>query len=287
METPLAIDSWPAIRRVIQVVSDLSPGGLSGVRVLDLACAHGSYALDLAKRGASVVGLEGRASWLTHARQTQAAAGITNLEFVQDDVRHLSASRYGDFDTVLCLGILYHLDVPDVFEVVARVAEVCRRLAIVETMVAIAPVEPYAWRGHQYWGVRNVEHPADTTAEAKLAAVSQSLDNERSVQLTLPSLMNLLRHVGFTSVYDCRVPLANLYVGPQRDVRIWTTRVTLAAIKGEPVVIGASDPPPVDWPEQVDDLSMERVLSSGGQTVQHGLKGPQLAGEPDEPGSGD
>lgn len=165
------------------------------------------------------------------------------------------------------------------FEVVARVAEVCRRLTIVETMVAVAPVEPYGWRGHQYWGVRNAEHPADATAEAKLAAVSQSLDNERSVQLTLPSIMNLLRHVGFTSVYDCRVPLANLHVGRQRDVRIWTTRVTLVAIKGEPVVIRDLDQPPVDWPEHLDDVSMERVLGSGGQTVQHGLKGPQLASE--------
>jgi SAM-dependent methyltransferase len=273
--TPLAIDNMPAMRRVIQMVSDLSPGGLAGLRILDLACAHGSYSHELARRGATVLGLEGRASWLEQARKSKAAAGLENLEFVQDDIRNVSKARYGEFDIVLCLGILYHLDVPDVFEVVARVAEVCRRLSIVETIIAATPGESYAWRGRQYaGGARKPEHPPGSTTETKLAAMSQSLDNDCSVQLTLPSLMNLLRHVDFTSVYDCRVPLANVYIGPQRDIRIWTRRVTLAAIKGAPVVVGASTEPPADWPEHPDKVAMEDVLAN--HTVQFGLAGALL-----------
>jgi len=111
------------------MVCDLAHRPLTGLRVLDLACAHGYYSFEMARLGAQVLGIEGRESWLENARRTKQEASIPNVEFVQDDVRNLSKEKYGEFDIVLCLGILYHLDAPDVFEFLGRVFEVCREFA--------------------------------------------------------------------------------------------------------------------------------------------------------------
>ena len=63
------------------------------------------------------------------------------------------------------------------------------------------------------------------------------MDNPRAFVLSKPSLCNLLRHVGFTSVYEVmnpeeyhnpRWPLA-----PESDgYAVWKDRITLVAIKG-------------------------------------------------------
>ena len=255
------LDNNPIIRRVIQVVCDLAHRPLTGLRILDLACAHGGYALELATRGAQVLGLEGREEWLDGARRKKRELSLSNVDFVQDDVRNLSKEKYGEFDIVLCLGILYHLDAPDVFEFLARVAEVCRDFTIVETHFATAPVLSHEWRGRCYWGLSAFEHPEGAAPEDKLKTLSASLDNEKSFWLTQASLCNILRHVGFTSVSDCRNPVANLYVGTEREVMIWGNRVTLAAIKGQPVSLSlypeTSAEHEIDWPENLEGYLFE------------------------------
>ena len=59
----------------------------------------------------------------------------------------------------------------------------------------------------------------------KLSRMGASLDNERNFWLSRPSIYNLLRHVGFTSVYECHIPAE-----PNKP----TYRITFVAIKGQP-----------------------------------------------------
>ncbi|MBI3796935.1 MAG: methyltransferase domain-containing protein, partial [Deltaproteobacteria bacterium] len=87
---------------------------LHNLRVLDLGCLEGMYALEFAQHGAQVLGIEGRLANIEKARFAKRVLGFSNCDFVQDDVRNLSLAKYGDFDVVLCCGILYHLDAPDV-----------------------------------------------------------------------------------------------------------------------------------------------------------------------------
>jgi len=259
-----AIDNSPILRRVLQTVSDIAHRPLNGLRILDIACAHGVYSIELARRGADVVGIEGRDEWLEIARRTKNALSLSNVTFVQDDVRNLNEAKYGSFDIVLCLGILYHLDSPSLFELVDNVSKVCRDFAVFETHVAGAPVTSYPWRDRQYWGETFREHAPGATDVEKLKVLGASLNNEMSVWLTRPSLCNLLRHVGFTSVYDCKNPMANLYVGPNRDFKVWGNRVTLAAIKGQPVKItmapNVTVQPEADWPESLEPYLYEEFL---------------------------
>lgn len=254
----LVIDNSPYFRRIIQAVCDLARRPLTGLRILDLASAHGDYSIELATRGAQVLGIEGRQAWLERARSAKQDRSLSNVEFVQDDVRNLSREKYGEFDIVLCLGILYHLDAPDVFDFVGRVAEVCRDFAVIETQFAAAPVLSHPWRGKHYWGMSAAEHPPDATAEDRLKNLGASLDNEKSFWFTQASLCNILRHVGFTSVYDCRNPMSYLSVGAEREFKLWGNRITLAAVKGQPVTLSASRE--LDWPEKVEEHFFERFL---------------------------
>jgi ubiquinone/menaquinone biosynthesis C-methylase UbiE len=249
----MKFDNSPLLRRVVQVALDLSQKPIADSRILDLACAHGMFSLEFAMQGAQVLGIEGRQSWLETAARGKADTSLSNVEFVKDDVRNLSKEKYGEFDIVLCLGILYHLDAPDVFEFLQRVANVCRNFAIIETHFSLEAEAEREWRGHRYWGRPTEEHPEDATENEKLKATWASLDNQRSFWLTQASLCNLLRHVGFTSVFDCRNPIGNMYVDDK--FQIWEDRITLAAVKGLPVHLGMSPErtaeSEADWPEQL------------------------------------
>lgn len=261
----LEIDNSALSRRIVRSVCDIAHRPLTGLRVLDLACAHGHYAFEMAKLGATVLGIEARDSWLEIARRTQNDMGMTNMEFVKDDVRNLSVAKYGEFDIVLCLGILYHLDAPDVFEFIAKVSEVCRDFAIFETHISHKPEVGHAWRGRQYWGLASHEHDPNATPEEKLKDMGASIDNDKAFWMTQASLCNILRHVGFTSVMDCRVPMASLYVGPDWRFKIWGNRVTYAAIKGKPLNLfvgpGTPDAGELDWPEDPENHLFEDFIS--------------------------
>jgi SAM-dependent methyltransferase len=243
------------LRRVTQVVSDLCNGSLEGVRVLDLACLEGMYALELAQRGAEVVGIEGRAANVEKSRFAARALGLDAEMFVQDDIRNLSSETYGEFDVVLALGILYHLDVPDLFDVVARIAASCRRALVVDTSVGARRLETVDHRGRSYRGRRLVEHAPDSTADERLGAVWSSLDNTTAFALTRASLETLLGHSGFTSVYECHVPAE-----PGKEV----DRVTLVALKGTPVVELLSPTPPESAAEVPERAPLARWIEASG-----------------------
>jgi len=233
------------LRRIVQVVADLSGRPLEQLRILDLACLEGLYAVELARHGARVVAIEGREANIEKARFAKEVLGLGNLELIRDDVRHLSRQQHGQFDVVLCLGILYHLDVPEVFTFLERIAEVCQRFAVIDTHVSLHDRECHVYRENKYWGASYPEHRADVTPEEKAKALWASLDNTKSFWLTRPSLYNGLLHVGFTSVYECHTPA--------EPVKPYD-RTTLVAMKGRLVTL-ASSPlinavPDTGWPER-------------------------------------
>jgi hypothetical protein len=129
---------------------------------------------------------------------------------------------------------------------VERISELSDRLAVFDTHVSINAKEVELYKGKKYYGRFFAEHSANSTQEERLAQLWSSLDNLRSFWLTKPSLLNLLAHSGFTSVYECRNPSVT------RDT---ADRVTLVAIKGakksllcSPSLISSIEQ---DWPEKL------------------------------------
>jgi 2-polyprenyl-3-methyl-5-hydroxy-6-metoxy-1,4-benzoquinol methylase len=207
------------LRDTTQLVSDLAGAPLDQLRVLDVGCLEGQYLVELARHGAQGVGLEAREESLTKARFAKEALGLDRIEFVQDDARNVSRENYGEFDVVLCLGLLYHLNVPDVFTFLKQVADVCTRVAVIQTEVSVRPRERVEFEGNSYWGVRYWE-PAPTSGQRDLWS---SVGNRESFWFTQSSLAALLGDLGFTSVHATAMPsMTHSY----RDY------ITLTAIKG-------------------------------------------------------
>ncbi len=221
---PKIVGDEVKLRRIVQCVFDLAGGAVEGLRILDLACLEGLYAIEFARHKAKCVGIEGREANIEKARFAKQVLSLENLEFVQDDARNLSAEKYGHFDVVLCLGLLYHLDAPDVFSFVEKLSEVCRRICIVDTRITLHPRTRYAYNDRTYFGTKSEEHDPGASKDEKTARLWASLDNNEAFWLSRATLYNALSHAGFTTVYECNVPAE-----PDKPV----DRITFVAIKGE------------------------------------------------------
>jgi tRNA (mo5U34)-methyltransferase len=96
---------WQQIRRFV-------PADLHGWRVLDVGCNAGFYSFELARRGASVLGIDVDAHYLAQARWALGEMGLQGqVEFRQMEVYDLAQSDER-FDLVWFMGVFYHLRYP-------------------------------------------------------------------------------------------------------------------------------------------------------------------------------
>lgn len=74
-----------------------------GSRLLDVTCGPGLYAVEFARRGCQVMGIDFGPASVAYARELAAAQGVANrCTILQQDVRQMSLSE-GDFDAALIL----------------------------------------------------------------------------------------------------------------------------------------------------------------------------------------
>jgi SAM-dependent methyltransferase len=242
-DRPLATDF--RLRWLLQLASDLFGGELAGLRVLDLGCEEGHFAVEFARHGADVVAIDVRDEHLRRARFLAGATGVAErLTTVRADVRELDPAELGEFDLVLCLGLHYHLDTPELFELFEKLAALSRTALILYGNYALRGREVREHGGHDYHGAAVFEHAEATSDDERRRLGLASAGNPRSFWLTKPSLINLLADSGFTSISEQLFPRGE----------IWhADRVTLLALKGdEPEVLGmpgARGAPRPRWPE--------------------------------------
>lgn len=98
-------------------------GSVEGMSVCDLACGQGEMARQMARRGATVVGVDISERLLDIARREEEAEpqGIT---YVQDDAQSLAAFSGASFEGVLCNMAL--MDIPDLTAVFGAVRRIVR-----------------------------------------------------------------------------------------------------------------------------------------------------------------
>lgn len=78
-------------------------GGDRGRRILDIGCGTGRHAIELARRGYEVVGVDLSESQLKRAREKAAAAGL-KISFQRHDARDLPFTAEFDLVIMLCEG---------------------------------------------------------------------------------------------------------------------------------------------------------------------------------------
>lgn len=237
------------MRRLVQIISDLAGKPLADCTILDLGCLEGIFSIECALHGARVTGIDARKANIEKARFCQQELGLRNLQFQVADVRDLSPNSHGVFDIVLCSGLLYHLDVPDVFQVIQALHAMTLRFVVFDTHISLRPDTAVTHAGKQYHGHVYREHPAGASAEEIEAKRLASYGNPTSFWFTRPSLMNALSHAGFSSVYECFNPPHLNFGQPGIESR---DRCTLVAVKGSRVRLETSPAASElheDWPE--------------------------------------
>ena len=166
-------------------------------RVADLGCLEGGYAVEFARAGYEVVGIEGQAENFETCEWVARKVDLPNLTFVQDDVRNLA--DHGRFDAVLCAGLLYHLDNPVSF--LTLLGDVTERLLLVNANHAteegreLATGMPLSEELVEHEGKlgRWYEEPGGAWS---------SVENPRSFFLERRNLMQAIIEAGFTTVFE-------------------------------------------------------------------------------------
>ena len=214
------------IVKFLQLTVDLLRRPLTGMRVLDLGCGEGLYAIEFAQQGAEVIGIEGRPGNVAKADFGRRALALTTLDVVLGDVRDVTLEQLGRFDVILCSGILYHLEADAALALLRQMRRMCAGITIVDTRIALEAEIFVDEGGGRYGGSMYREHAPGASPAEKLADPGASLDNVQSFWFTRPALANALADAGFTSVLECLTPV---------PLQLRADRVTFAAFPGPPV----------------------------------------------------
>lgn len=141
--TPGVYDPAPLLERLAL------PDDLSGKRVLDIGARDGFFSFEAERRGADVLALD-----FMPPERTGFGVGAklrgSSVEYRVDNVYNLSPERHGEFDLVLCLGVLYHLRNPLLG--LDRIWGVCKRDMLLETQIR-------SGRGRRVGGIAEEREP--------------------------------------------------------------------------------------------------------------------------------
>ncbi len=105
----------PGINNSSAVLKNLDALGLpkngASLRVLDIGCRDGFFTFEMERRGAEVVGIDYILPTITGFHVASQIFDST-ATYIVDNVYNLTPEKYGTFDVVLFLGVLYHLRNP-------------------------------------------------------------------------------------------------------------------------------------------------------------------------------
>ncbi len=142
--TPIPNENWalrhPQRKRYFfDPLVELLGGSLEGKRVLDLGCNAGYWSLCAVQSGCEFVqGIDGRQMHVDQANLVFRVKGVdeTRYSFVAGDIFETDLRRFGSFDVVLCLGLMYHISKH--MDLMERIDEVNADVLVVDTVVSRA-----------------------------------------------------------------------------------------------------------------------------------------------------
>ncbi|MCX5795948.1 MAG: class I SAM-dependent methyltransferase [Elusimicrobia bacterium] len=128
-------DGNPLIAMEEPVVDRLL-GPVRGLSVADIGCGTGRHAVRLARRGASVTGLDFSEGMLAKARAKPGAAAV---RFIRHDLARPLPLPSGGFDRVVCSLVLEHIK--DLGRLFRELKRVCRR----DGTIVVTAMHPALW----------------------------------------------------------------------------------------------------------------------------------------------
>lgn len=171
-------------------------GSLAGLRVLDIACNCGGFAIEAARAGAAeVVGIDVDPHYIRQAEFIRDALGYDNVSYRVARLEDLDVAETGSFDVVFFFGILYHL--ADPVGALTRISALARDMIVVDTSLLRFRyfdnlVKWPLWRMKVVPAMRDSDHDI-TTGRWRTAASAQFYPNQVAVR-------ELLGFAGFEGV---------------------------------------------------------------------------------------
>lgn len=117
-------------------VVDLLGGTLTGKRILDLGCNAGFWSLQAIENGCDfVLGIDGRqmhidqANFVFNVNQVEKS----RYEFIRGNVFEINFKKFGSFDIVFFLGLMYHINKP--IALMEKISDINTDILIIDTAV--------------------------------------------------------------------------------------------------------------------------------------------------------
>jgi tRNA (mo5U34)-methyltransferase len=164
-------------------LAEMFGGSLAGKRVLDLGCNAGFWSLCAAEAGCDyVLGLDGRQM---HVDQANFVFEVNEIEadrydFVAGNIFDVDLRRFGTFDVVLCLGLMYHISKP--VDLLEKIAQVNSDVLVIDTTLCTLP-----------GSYLEIKHD-------RLEKVRHAVDYELVMHPTWEAVHDLVRQFGYSAV---------------------------------------------------------------------------------------
>lgn len=166
---------------------DLVGGSLQSRSVLEIGCNAGFWTIQCRRAGAaSVLGVDTSEKNVAQAGFIRDVIGLEGIEYRLGNAYSVSRATLGEFDLVLFLGLLYHIDKP--IEALERLYDVTKRWAVVDTTLARSDVPD---------GVPVLRLQEDVVHD-------QNFSNRIALVPSKGAVPVMLKHVGFREVYWIR-----------------------------------------------------------------------------------
>lgn len=225
-ESTQSIETTPWFISARGMLDTVFPGDKSQLRLADLGCLEGGYAVEFARMGFQVLGIEVRESNIAACNYVKSKTHLPNLEFVRDNALNIAA--YGKFDAIFCCGLLYHLDRP--LQFLETLSAVTNKMLILQTHFSLisrterilrmptavrwladrvlrkpAPTEFFLSAPSENEGLPGkwfMEFDTNKSFANREAAKLASWDNRRSFWIQREYLLQAIQDVGFDLVLE-------------------------------------------------------------------------------------
>jgi 2-polyprenyl-3-methyl-5-hydroxy-6-metoxy-1,4-benzoquinol methylase len=241
------------LRSTARLIDVVFHGDKSRLRLADLGCLEGGFAVEFARMGiGEVIGLDAREINIAACQYVKSRTKLPNLRFVQDDAWNIA--KYGTFDIIFCCGLLYHLDRPKRY--LELLSSVTSKLLIVQTH--FSTIEPWETRmprvvlrtlrkvrrQNPYWlGIAALNEGlpgrwrtefTDQTHQQREAHRLSSWDNRHSFWIQREYLLQAIQDIGFDMVLEQFDSLApNIVESMLRGFYRRDTRGTFIGIRSQ------------------------------------------------------
>jgi len=158
----------------------------AGMQVLDVGCGNGMHGIHVAGRGATVAGLDYDPRQLQAGRALIAERGVIAVSFVLGSAEETLPFKAGQFDLVLALDVIEHLDRRD-----AALREIHRVLKRHGLLLVAAPKRDTSWKKRQQKAGLFYYSDPDHRIEYTETGLRQELErNGLTVQQVLPVVLD-------------------------------------------------------------------------------------------------